>query len=229
MSHPVPVLALLLASALPAAAARQAPPEARVDAAVWTAVEPVLSAARRDSLPIDALRSKVFEGAAKGVAPERIRVVVQEMADDFRSVRNALRGAGARAAGDAAAGAPVPAPAPAPGEVVAAAMAVRQGIPLDAVLRLWRARPDGVAGSLEVPLVVLTEIVRRGVDVPQAEALMGTVVANRVPAHVAAQLPGRLDGALAAGTPPGQALDAAVRALNLPRPPGRNPGRRPIR
>lgn len=197
---------------LPLGARGQDPAASRVDPAVWTVVEPILAAAVRDSLPVEALRSKALEGAAKRVAPERIRGVVQGLADEFRTARSALRAA-------------TPAMPLADGEVVAAAMAVRQGIPMAAVLRVWEARPPEGGESLEVPLVVMAEIVRRGVAVPEAEALMGHVVATGVPMQVAAQLPGRMDGMLASGTPPGQAVAAAARALKIPRPPGRGPRR----
>ena len=73
--------------------------------------------------------------------------------------------------------------------------------------------------------MVMTEIVRRGVAIPEAEALMGHVVATGVPMQIAAQLPGRMEGILASGVPPGQAVAAAARSLNIPRPPGRGPRR----
>ena len=204
-------LAAALIAALPVGAEAQDPPTPTVDPAVWEAVQPVLDAAARDSLPVEALRAKVLEGAAKRVSAERIRAVVQDMADEFRSVRSAVR--------DAVPGVPLAA-----GEVVAGAMALRQGVPLPTLARIWEARPAEGAESLEVPLVVLTEIVRRGVEVGDAEALMTHVVSSRVPLHAAAQIPGRMDGLKRPDVPPGQALDRALRALNIPRPPGKGRG-----
>lgn len=209
MNRRLVLFALLIA--LPSAAAAQDSARERVDPAVWEAVQPVLDAAARDSLPMEALRAKVLEGAAKRIPADRIRMVVQEMADEFRSVRGSIR--------EAVPGAPV-----APGEVVAGAMAVRQGIPVETLARIWSVRPAEGAESLEIPLVVLTEIVRRGVEVPEAEALVSHVVSSRVPLHAAAQIPGRMDGLKRPDVPPGQALDRALRALNIPRPPGKGRG-----
>lgn len=205
------VLLLTLLAALPGEAPAQDTARERVDPAVWEAVQPVLDAAARDSLPLEALRAKVLEGAAKRVPADRIRAVVQDMANEFRTVRASIR--------DAVPGAPVGS-----GEVVAGAMAVRQGIPVETLARIWSVRPAEGGESLEVPLVVLTEIVRRGVEVTEAEALVSHVVSSRVPLHAAAQIPGRMDGLKRPDVPPGQALDRALRSLNIPRPPGKGRG-----
>lgn len=210
MSRTFILLALALA-AFPARGMAQGTGAGQVDPAVWAAVEPILQSAARDSLPVDALRAKVMEGAAKRAPADRIRDVVEEMADQFRAVRAAVRGRSPD----------VPLE---PGEIVAGAMAIRQGIPLPSLLRIWEARPAEGAESLEVPLVVLTEIVRRGVDVGEAEALVSHVVSSRVPMHAAAQIPGRMDGLRRPDVPPGRALDGALRSLNIPRPPGKGRG-----
>lgn len=189
-----------------------------VDAVTLAVVQPILDAATRDSLPVQALRSKVLEGLAKNVRPAQIGQVVAALADEFRSARSALRtGLPPLALGD--------------GEVVAAAMAARQEIGFDVVRALLESRPNG--GSLEVPVTVLSELVRRGVPVEEAATLMTHVVRTAVPLGLAAQIPGKFDGALGAGRPPAAALVEALRALNIPDPPGRDPpgrdppGRRP--
>jgi hypothetical protein len=194
---------------LPAAVSGQAAGwDARLDAATRAAVEATLEEAARDSLPLGALRSKVLEGAAKAVPPERIGQVVAGFAEELRTSRSMLR--------EGLPGQPI-----ADGEVVAVALATRQGLAPEVVRSLWASRPNG--GSLEIPVTVLSELVRRGVPASDASAVMAHVVRTGVPLQVAAQLPGKIDGALGAGVTPSAALGQALRTLNIPEPPGRRP------
>jgi hypothetical protein len=180
----------------------------RVDTATLGVVQPVLEAAARDSLPVAALQSKVLEGVAKSRPPEQIGRVVTDLAGEFRAARAVLReGLPDRPIVD--------------GEVVAVALAVRQGVAPEVVRALWASRPNG--GSMEIPVTVLSELVRRGVPVEDASSVMAHVVRTSVPLNLAAQLPGRVDGGLGAGTSPSAALGEAMRALNIPAPPGRRP------
>ncbi len=182
--------------------------ESRLDAATLAAVRPILDAAERDSLPRQALQSKVLEGLAKDVAPEQIGRVVSGLALELRSARSGLRGR-------------LPDQPLFDGEVVAVATAARHGIGIDVVQSLWASRTDGA--SLEVPVTVLGELVRRGVPVDDAANLMTHVVATSVPLPVAAQIPGKFDGAIGSGASAAAALGRALRALNIPSPPGRRP------
>ena len=180
----------------------------RIDAATLRAVQPALDAAARDSLPLTALESKVLEGVAKRVRPELIGTVVRDLAEEFRGARAMLReGLPGRHIVD--------------GEVVAAALAARQGVAPEVLRALWASSPG--EGSMEIPVTVLTELVRRGVPVDEASSVMAHVVRSAVPMQIAAQIPGRVDGAVGAGSPPGAALGQALRNLNIPAPPGRRP------
>jgi hypothetical protein len=172
-------------------------------------VQPVLDGAARDSLPLAALESKVLEGVAKRRPAEEIGRVVRELAQDFRAARGALR--------DGLPGRPI-----ADGEVVAAALATRQGVSVEVLRAVLTSRPD--AGSMEIPVTVLAELVRRGVPVGEASDAIAHVVRTGVPMQIAAQIPGRVDGAIGSGAPPGQALAAALRTLNIPAPAGRGRG-----
>jgi hypothetical protein len=192
----------------PGLRAQDADLPSRVDPATLAIVQPILDAAARDSLPVEALESKILEGVAKNVAPDRIGRVVSELATELRSTRSALR-------------ATLPDQPLLGREVVAAATAFRQGVGIDRVRTLWSSRPNG--GSLEVPLTVLAELVRRGVPVPDAVNLMTHVVSTSVPLPLTAQIPGKFDGAIGAGASPAAALVEALRALNIPNPPGRRP------
>ena len=181
----------------------------RVDEATLREVRPILDAAARDSLPSAALESKVLEGVAKRRPSEEIVRVVRELADDFRGARAAIR--------DGLPGRPI-----LDGEVVAAAMARRQGVSQEVLQAMLTSRPE--PGSMEIPMTVLTELVRRGIGVEEASSAITQVVRAGVPMQIAAQIPGRVDGAIGTGVPPGQALAAALRNLNIPAPPGRGRG-----
>jgi hypothetical protein len=89
------VLAAVCTSVLPAPALGQAPTtglEGRVDARTLELVGPALEAAARDSLPVETIRAKVLEGAAKNRPPELIAQVATQLASDLRATRSALRG-----------------------------------------------------------------------------------------------------------------------------------------
>jgi hypothetical protein len=207
--------ALVLATALlPAGlSAQQVDLSSRVDADTWAAVQSIFEEAGRDSLPLQALESKVLEGAAKNVPAARIGQVVAQLAQDFREARASLREA-------------LPDQALLAGEVVAVATATRQGVGVEVSRALWEARAEG--SSLEVPVTVLGELVRRGVPVDEAAFMMTHVVRSSVPLTVTAQIPGKFDNAAGGGAPPGAALGEALRALNIPDPPagrGGPPGR----
>lgn len=182
----------------------------RVDPATLAVVRPILEEARRDSVPLRVLESKVLEGVAKNASPEQIGRVVSELAGELATTRSRLRAA-------------VPAQPLTDGEVVAVTLVQRQGIGVEVVRSLWESRADD--RSLEVPVTVLGELVRRGVPVAEAADLMRHVVRTSVPLPVAAQIPGKFDGAAGAGAPPGQALAEALRVLKIPDPPGRGRGR----
>jgi len=210
---PSRLAAVALCLCLPGAASGQEPGfQDRLDAATRSAVQPTLDAAERDSLPVGALQSKVLEGMAKRVAPALIGQVVATLADELRRARSALRFE-------------LPTTPLDDGEVVATATAARQGIDYDVVLSLWEARSDG--RSLEIPVTILGELVRRGIPAGEAAILLAHVVRTSVPLQVAAQIPGKFDGALSAGAPPTGALAEALRVLDIPTP-GPS-GRGPIR
>lgn len=205
----------VLGGAPTAAAAQDTTLQARVDAETLALVTPVLDAAVRDSLPVAPLRAKILEGAAKNRPPQLIAQVVGRLSEDLRTTRSTLR---ARLPGAAIGGA----------ELTAAALARQQGVPDEALVELWDGRPAGQ--SLEIPVTVLAELVRRGVPAAGASALMRHVMDAGVPLDRAAQIPGRFDGAARPGVGPPETLERALRELNIPGPPegrGPPPGRGP--
>jgi hypothetical protein len=211
---PVTVFGLLVLLGGPAGA-QEAELRSRVPPDVYDAVSPLLEEARRDSIPLEALESKILEGVAKQVPTPRIRAVALEMAGELRAARGMLRAA-------------LPDAPLAGGEVRAAATAMRQGVPGQELVRLWAERPD--AASLEIPLTVVGELARRGVEPGVAVDIMGHLVASGSPMDAAARIPAQLDLIRAQGGPPGQGVREALQSLNLPAPPrgpppGRGPGR----
>lgn len=182
--------------------------DARVSAEVMAAVAGTLEAARRDSLPIASLESKVLEGVAKGVSADRIGVAVSALAGELRTARAALRAA-------------LPDAALADGEVASTALAVRHGVPADRLVTLWEHR--GERGSLEIPFAVTGELTRRGIEPGAAVEFMSHILESRTSLGVAAQIPARLDFYLPEEAAPRAALLAALRSLGIPDPP--RPGR----
>lgn len=207
--RPLWLLALGVLAGVEPALAQDTDLLSRIDAETAEAVTPVLEEARRDSLPMRALESKVLEGVAKREPPARIGQAVADLAGELRTVRGELRER-------------LPSEAFSDAEIVAAARAVRQGATMDSLDDLWEARTG--ATPLEVPVTVFGELVRRGIPVEEASGLMEHVIRTEVPLHLAAQIPGEFDGALGRAETPVDALTEALRALEIPNPPGRRPG-----
>lgn len=113
-------------------------------AAIRAEAEQVLDSASRRGVPMAPLYTKVREGAAKGAAPDIIVRVV-------RQLEGALTEAG-RILGATAT----------EGELTAAAAALQSGVGPTSIDGLRKALKS--SSSLTVAMVVLTDLVRRGVD-----------------------------------------------------------------
>jgi hypothetical protein len=121
----------------------------------------IVRAARAAGLPSDPLVARALEGASRGVESARIVSGVRALADALGGARTAL-----------GAGHP-PQAGPAPDEIVAGGNALLAGVPADTLTRLRAAR----GGSLVVPLVVLGDLVSRGV--PPGPAADAVITATR--------------------------------------------------
>lgn len=141
-------LTLLLASAASAAAqdsvlpARELDPLARLNVATRYSVEVMLDSAKMLGLPTRVLESTALEGIAKRADGRRIVTQVRLV---FRSLRDARAALGLSASTD---------------ELTAAAGALRVGITNAELSYLARTRHEK---QLTVPLVVLADLVTRGV------------------------------------------------------------------
>jgi hypothetical protein len=159
-------LALALASSARAgdAASDQARLEARLGPDVGRQVGALVDDARAAGLPTDPLIARAFEGASRGADAAGIVNGVRRQSGAQLAARGAL-GAGSQ-----------------PDEIVAGASALLAGVPADSLARLRLARPGG---NLVIPLVVLCDLVARGV--PADAASVAVVTAARA---------GATDGAL---------------------------------
>lgn len=107
--------------------------------------------ARAAALPTDPLVARALEGASRGADPARIVSSVRALADALAGARTVL---GANAAAD---------------EIVAGGNLLLAGVPADTLARLRATR----SGSLVVPLVVLGDLVSRGVPAgPASDAVI---------------------------------------------------------
>lgn len=142
-----------LAIAVPAvgAAAQDARLAAQLDAGTEQRVSAVIERARAASLPVEPLVDKALEGARKRAPAPRIVEAVTGLAARLESSRVALGMASTEA------------------ELVAAAAALQAGVGPRVLSQLRQAR---AGKSLAVPLVVLGDLVSRGVPHDTASALI---------------------------------------------------------
>ncbi len=187
-----PPLAIGVALGLLVAGAAFASDEASDDARLHARLSPevaqqvsvVVRDARAAGLPTDPLIARAFEGASRGADAAGIVAGVRRQAGALAVARGAL-GAGSQ-----------------PDEIVAGASALLAGVPADSIARLRTARPGG---SVVIPLVVLCDLVARGV--PVATASVAVVTAARAGAtdsallRIRERIHSRIDnGGMPAGT-----------------------------
>ncbi len=153
------VAALVVLAQGPALAAQELPRLRQYDSATQDSLRSIVAAVAADRLPASAVINKVQEGAARGAPAARVIAVARQVASALGDARRAL---GAESHEN---------------EIIAGATALRAGVPLDALVEVRRERPVGTATT---GLVVLTDLVSRGVGVPQArEAMLRVLRADR--------------------------------------------------
>ena len=145
------LLALAIIAPATRAAAQDARLVAQLDAATQQRVSAVIERARAASLPIEPLVDKALEGARKRAPAPRIVEAVTSLAARLDSSRVALGIASTEA------------------ELVAAAAALQAGVGPHVLTQL---RQERAGKSLAVPLVVLGDLVTRGVPHDTASALI---------------------------------------------------------
>ena len=180
----------------------------QVDEATLAALSPLLADASRDSLPVAALEAKALEGRVKGHSPDVIGKVLSELAQDFRDSRDALR-------------AELPDRPLTSGEIVAASLARSHSVPDAVIVGLMDGR---LPGSMEIPVTVLGELVRRGVSPGDAAWVIRHVAQQEISMSRVAQIPGRFDVGMQGAGSGRPGLLRALQSLGIPGPPSRPPG-----
>lgn len=198
------LLAVTQALAEPGASPLQPPPvrfdATRFDSVTAVALRVVLDSAVAQGLPVGPLLNRAYEGAARRVGGPRLLQVVRGYAAALGEAREAL--------GEQATVA----------ELDAGATALRAGIDPRALIAVRTTRPPGEGVTA---LVVLTDLVRRGVPVSAAREAVTTLA--RLPGADDALL--GLQGAVARGAArsPDMALESLQRYIQgvatSPRPP----------
>lgn len=145
------LVALAIASTVERAGAQDPRLAPQLDAATAARVSEVIERARAASLPVEPLVDKALEGARKRAPDARIIEAVTSLAARLDSSRAAL----GTTSSDA--------------ELVAAAAALQAGVGPGVLSRL---RQERAGRSLAVPLVVLGDLVARGVPHDTASALI---------------------------------------------------------
>lgn len=201
---------LILASALTVSPlASQEPRLAqRLGAAAADSITRVIAAAEAEGLPGAPLRAKALEGASRGVAAPRVIQAVLNLAASLRDARALL---GADRSVD---------------ELTAGAAALQDGVPRETLRQLAGARQGR---SLAMPLVVLTDLVSRGVPSDTIAPLLTSVWRRGISDADLLQLRETISRDIAAGASPRDAALLRLGTLTADRLPrsGTTEGPRP--
>ena len=199
------MLSVLLLLGLAPATVAQAPgrdPLARLQPNIRYRVELLIDSARLYGLPVVPLQSKALEGAAKRADG---RAIVIEVTRVLRSLRDARVALGNKVTDD---------------ELTAAAGAIRVGITQTELANLSRSRQEKV---LTVPLVVLTDLVTRGVPKDTASTTIFQLFQRGADDGDFLGLWRGVERDIVSGTDPGQALLNRAREIPSRGPPPVSP------
>ena len=155
--------------------------DGRIDARTRAAVGRIIDSTRAAGLPVEPLVDKALEGALKGAEPGRIIGAVSALSRRLAAARAAL-GTGAQEP-----------------DLVAAAGALSVGISRETLVRLRDASADV---SVAIPLVVLSDLVARGVPADTATAALIALASRGATAEAYLALRSDVARAIAAGAPP---------------------------
>lgn len=185
----------------------------RLDSATAYRVSRIVDSVRTVGLPAEPLVGVALEGASRRAPGDRIVEAVREYASALGIARQTL--------GDSAAS----------DEIVSAAGVLVAGVPSRVIGEYRSARPKQ---SITVPLVVLADLIARGVPGDTAAAALGVALRNGVGDDQLSELRRRIERDILAGARPATAM--TIRTQDLPgvqapgrvgRPPSRPRFRRP--
>lgn len=169
-------------------------------AAAAQQIEAIVQQSRSAGLPAGALVDKALEGAAKGVPADRVVAVVSEYATRLEEARTLI---GQERGAD---------------EVVAAADALRRGVPADAVRAVAGARQQGDAA---IPLVVLGDLMDAGVPVEHAREVVSEALQRGGVDEQLLAIPGAVRRMVREGRAPDEAASAVAQGFRSGQlPPG---------
>jgi hypothetical protein len=186
-------LVVLVLGTMPAAA--QSIPDTLFDAPTRIELERIISSARQSGLPTAPLINRALQGAARKVDGNRVLMVVRSYADSMKVALTLLGGGSGES------------------EIDAAAAALRAGVSRDGIRQVRRTRGTGQATTA---LIVLTDLVRRGVA-PADAATAVTTVAQSQPDNALLSLQSAI--AREAAAPTAAQLREAVQRQLRQRPP----------
>jgi hypothetical protein len=198
------LLPLVMGVAPTGASAQQSNALSRLSPASRSAIETLMDSATRVGIPREALLSKTLEGISKGRPGPQIVQVVRRY---FGSLREAQVSLGPGASLD---------------ELTAAAGAIQSGVDPNSIVRLHSNRRGG---SILMPLVVLADLVSRGVPPGDASS---AIVAMSQRGALDSDYEGLWKGVqqdIISGAPPVEALNRRAREFPGRAPP--SPGRVP--
>lgn len=188
------LLLLLAFVALPATAAAQDAQRERLrqafPAEAVTQIETILAEAEASGVPSDPLVAKALEGAAKRVPADRVVAALTVYAERLQQATEIVgpeRGASA---------------------VVAAADALRRGVPAAAVRAV-----SGHQGDPAVPLVVLADLVEAGVPVDGAFSVVENALDRQHGPEDILAIPGQVRRLMREGRLPAEAAAAVGQAI----------------
>lgn len=196
------LLLLLSSASLFAQLPQGRDPLARLQPSVRYRIELLVDSARLYGVPTGPLQSKALEGAAKRADG---RAIVLEVSRVLRSLRDARAALGTRVTDD---------------ELAAAAGAIRVGIAQTELAALARSREEKV---LTVPLVVLTDLVTRGVPRDTASVTIFQLFQRGADDGDFLGLWRGVERDIVSGTDPGQALLNRAREIPSRGPPPVSP------
>jgi hypothetical protein len=207
-------VAVLVAIVAATASAQDRRLVTRLDAETASAVTRLVDSVRAAGLPAEPLVGVALEGASRRASNERILSAVREYASALGVARQTL--------GDSSAS----------DEIVSAAGVFVVGVPPHVVGEYRAARPKS---SITVPLVVLADLIARGVPADTASSAIGFALRNGARDDQLTELRRRIERDILAGARPATAT--SIRTQDLPgtqspgsrliRPPSRPSFRRP--
>ena len=192
-----PLRLAALALALLGARTASAQGVTALDSATEAAIAPIVAQARAARLPVNPLYAKAREGQVQHIALPKIEGAVRTLLDRLRSANEAL------------------APDASEQELVAAADAMKNGVPAETLRAMRRAGKDG---SLAVPIGVLTQLVVRGVPVERASMQIVDLLQRGAVARNFIALEESVRQDVLAGRRPDESLDLRLKGIipNLP-------------